>query len=136
MLLVTIVLHPTDLSEPARHTFDLACQIARSYGARVVVLHVVSRKQHLAGAVIGDPLAGFHEIAPDVPVETRVETGDPASVILRVAKETKCDLIVMGTRGRTGPKLSDDVVDKVVQRASCAVLTMRYSRSDKGRTDP
>jgi nucleotide-binding universal stress UspA family protein len=77
--------------------------------------------------VIGDPLAGFREIAPDVPLDTRVEKGDPAGVILRVAEELKCDLIVMGIHGRTGLThwLTSHVVDDVVQRAACAVLTMR-----------
>jgi nucleotide-binding universal stress UspA family protein len=77
--------------------------------------------------VIGNPLAGFHEIAPDVSIEPRVEKGDPAGAILRSAEEMKCDLIVMGTHGRTGLShwLTGHVVDQVVQRAACAVLTMR-----------
>jgi nucleotide-binding universal stress UspA family protein len=135
MLPVKTLLHPTDLTEASRHAFDLACQIARDRGARVVALHVVPPpNRHFSEVVIGDPLAGFHEIAPDVPLDTRVEKGDPASVILRTAEEMNCDLIVMGTHGRTGPThwLSGHVADEVTQRAACPVLTMRCPFPEKG----
>jgi nucleotide-binding universal stress UspA family protein len=56
MLPVKTLLHPTDVTEPSRHAFDLACQIARDRGARVVVLHAVPvPKRHDAEVVIGDP---------------------------------------------------------------------------------
>ena len=41
MLPVKTLLHPTDLTEASDYAFDLACQIARLRGAKVVVLHVV-----------------------------------------------------------------------------------------------
>jgi hypothetical protein len=49
-------------------------------------------------------------------------------VILRVAEEIKCDFIVMGTHGRTGPShwLTGHISDKVVRRARCGVLTLPY----------
>ena len=37
-----------------------------------------------------------------IPIQHRLEEGDPVSEILRVATETHCDLIVVGTHGRTG----------------------------------
>src|SRR5262245_11747072 len=140
MLSVKTLLHPTDLTETSRHAFDLACQIARDRGARVVVLHVVPPpRRHSTEVVIGNPLAGFREIAPDVPIDTRVEQGDPAGVILRTAEEMKCDFIVMGTHGRDGLGrwLTGHVVDEVVKRATCAVLTLRrpFPRKEP-QTDP
>jgi nucleotide-binding universal stress UspA family protein len=135
MLQVKTLLHPTDLTEASRHAFDLACQIARDHGARIVVLHVVPPpSRHSTEEVFGNPLSGIREIAPDVPIDTRVEKGDPAGVILRLAGEMKCDLIVMGTHGRTGLGhwLSSHVVDEVVQRAACAVLTLRSPFPEKG----
>jgi nucleotide-binding universal stress UspA family protein len=73
-------------------------------------------------------------MAPDVPIETRVEKGDPVEVILRTAAEIKCDLIVMGTHGRTGLSrwLTGHVVDDVVQRAACPVVTMRCPFPEQG----
>src|SRR5262249_2504021 len=134
MLPVKTLLHPTDLSDASRHAFDIACQIARDRGARIVVLHVVPpANRHTSEVVIGNPLDGFREIAPDVPNDTRVDNGDPAGVILRTAEEVKCDIIVMGAHGRTGLShwLTGPVVDEVVQRAACAVLTMRSPFPEK-----
>jgi nucleotide-binding universal stress UspA family protein len=128
MLPIKTVLHPTDLTEASQDAFDLACQIARDRGARVVALHVVPPpNRHATEILFGNPLDGFREIAPDLAIETRVEKGDPAGVILRTAEEMKCDLIVMGTHGQTRVNrwLSSHVVDEVVRRAACPVLTMR-----------
>jgi nucleotide-binding universal stress UspA family protein len=87
MFPVKTLLHPTDLSEASRHAFDLACQIARDRSARIVVLHVLPPpNRHSTEVAIGNPLAGFHEIAPDVSIETRVEKGDPAGAILRTPR--------------------------------------------------
>jgi nucleotide-binding universal stress UspA family protein len=139
MLPIKTLLHPTDLTKASRHAFDLACEIARDRHARLVVLHVVPPpNRHFTEVVIGNPLDGVREIAPDVPIDTRVETGDPAAVILRLAEETKCDLIVMGTYGRTGLSrwLTGHVVDEVVQKAPAAVLTMRCPIPEEGTLQP
>src|SRR5262249_37064192 len=109
--------------------FDLARQIARDRGARVIVLHVVPPPNaRTEEVVIGNPLAGFGAIDPYVRIDTQVEKGDPADVILRLAEQTKCDLIVMGTHGRTGLShwFTGHVAAKVVQGAACPVLTVRW----------
>jgi nucleotide-binding universal stress UspA family protein len=129
------LLHPTDLTEASLQAFDLTCQIARAHGARVVALHVVPPpNRHSTEVVVGDPLAGFRGLAPDVAIDTRVEKGDPTGVILRVAEEMKCDLIVLGVHGWIGPSLwlTRHVVDEVVRRAACAVLTLRYPFPEEG----
>jgi nucleotide-binding universal stress UspA family protein len=128
MLTIKTLLHPTDLTQASRHAFDLACQIARDRGARIVVLHVVPPPNPQSTEVVtGNPLAGVREMAPEIAIETRVETGAPAEVILRTAEEVNGDVIVMGIHGRTGLAhwLTSHVVDDVVQRAACAVLTLR-----------
>jgi nucleotide-binding universal stress UspA family protein len=139
MLPVKTLLHPTDFTEASRHAFETACEIARDRGAHVVVLHVVPHgNRHSTEVALGNPLSGFRDIAPDVTIETRIERGDPAAEILRVADEAKCDIIVMGTHGKTGPShwLTGHVVDKVVQRAVCPVLTMRNSFPEQKRYRP
>jgi nucleotide-binding universal stress UspA family protein len=139
MFPVKMVLHPTDLSAASRSAFNLACRIARDRGARVVALHVVPRaNRRSAEVVIGDPLARLRQIAPDVPIDTRIESGDPAGVILRTANEMECDLIVMGAHGRTGLRRRrvGHVTDEVLQKADCPVLTMRYSFLDEGPSQP
>jgi nucleotide-binding universal stress UspA family protein len=59
-------------------------------------------------------------------VHVRVVTGDPATEIVRHAKEDKCDLIVLPTHGRTGLShvFFGSVAEKVVRHAECPVLTL------------
>ena len=40
MLAIQSILHPTDFSENSGTAFDLACALAKDYGARLVVMHV------------------------------------------------------------------------------------------------
>ncbi len=65
---------------------------------------------------------------PRCPVEEgdiRVEAGDPAAVIVRVAKEGKYDLVVMGTGGHAGlARLTGSVSEAVVKQSPCPVLTV------------
>jgi nucleotide-binding universal stress UspA family protein len=60
-------------------------------------------------------------------VEHRLEQGDPAAEIVRVAEELPADFIVLGTHGRTGllRLLMGSVAEEVVRKAPCPVLTIR-----------
>ena len=64
---------------------------------------------------------------PSVEMEHRLVEGDGAAEILCTAKETHCDLIVIGTHGRTGLTrlLMGSVADQVVRRAECPVVAVR-----------
>jgi nucleotide-binding universal stress UspA family protein len=67
--------------------------------------------------------------APDakIPIKRRLEEGDPAAEILRVAAESDCDVIMMGTHGRTwmARVLMGSVAEQVVRRATCPVLVVK-----------
>jgi nucleotide-binding universal stress UspA family protein len=60
-------------------------------------------------------------------VERRLVIGDPALEILDEAQESKVDLIVMGTHGRSGlgRLLMGSVAESVVRKAACPVLTVK-----------
>jgi nucleotide-binding universal stress UspA family protein len=62
-----------------------------------------------------------------VRVTTEVRIGHAAPVIREVAEAAPCDLIVMGTHGRTGVAhlFLGSVAEKVVRAAPCPVLTIR-----------
>ncbi|MDH3254650.1 MAG: universal stress protein [Acidobacteriota bacterium] len=62
-------------------------------------------------------------------VETRTVEGYPPEVIVAVAKGIGCDMIAMGTHGRTGLAhlLLGSTAERVVQHAPCPVLTVRRS---------
>jgi nucleotide-binding universal stress UspA family protein len=64
------------------------------------------------------------DIAPEQVV---VAVGRPPEEILRVAREEKVDLVVMGTHGRTGVRhlLLGSVAEAVTRHAPCPVFTVR-----------
>jgi nucleotide-binding universal stress UspA family protein len=139
MLPVHTILHPTDFSERSQHAFWLACSLARDYGARLIVLHVVPVPAVVYGEGVLPPnpeelLAAAREQlnrlpAPraDVRAERQLADGDAVEEILRIAREAGADLVVMGTHGRTGVGrlLMGSVAEQVVRRASCPVLTVK-----------
>lgn len=55
-----------------------------------------------------------------------LETGDATSAITSTAEKLGCDLIVMGTHGRTGVSrfLLGSIAEMVVRKAPCPVLTI------------
>jgi nucleotide-binding universal stress UspA family protein len=63
----------------------------------------------------------------EVGVTTRLERGDPAETILRLAEEGRFDLIVMGSHGhsRVHRALIGSVSEKVLNKSRVPVLLMR-----------
>ncbi|HEX9871728.1 MAG TPA: universal stress protein [Candidatus Tectomicrobia bacterium] len=62
-----------------------------------------------------------------VPMDVQVVVGRPAAEIVRVAREQRVDLIVMGTHGRTGlgHLLLGSVAEEVTRQAPCPGFTVR-----------
>jgi nucleotide-binding universal stress UspA family protein len=144
MFPIKTILHPTDLSDSSRCAFALASSLAGAQGSRLVVLHV---NRHAGppvafGAPLGTPprdeykeklseiLHRFRGADPKAPVEYLLAEGNVPETILRVADETGCDLIVMGSHGRSllGQVLKGSVAKEVVRKARCAVVTVRAPR--------
>ena len=66
-------------------------------------------------------------VSQGIEVETHAREGQPAEVIIDVAKQVQADLIVVGSRGLTGIKrfLLGSVSSKVSEHASCSVMIVR-----------
>ncbi len=60
-------------------------------------------------------------------VERRVEEGDPAKTIIKIAEDTKSDMIVLGNRGLSDfhGMLVGSVSHKVSHHAKCTCVTVR-----------
>jgi universal stress protein A len=143
------ILHPTDFSEQAEYALRLACSLARDYGARLIVLHVIPPPPVVygEGVIPPDPegqreehRAQLHQLpipVAGIPVERRLADGDPAAAIIRAAQEFGTDLIVMGTHGRTGlgRLLMGSVAERVMRRAPCPVLTVKTLPAEIAATD-
>jgi nucleotide-binding universal stress UspA family protein len=145
---IRVILHPTDFSASSEAAVRVAHVLARDLGARLIILHVAS----LAVLTDGTPAA---EIDPRVyrdalenvrnrldtadlkyPVETQISRGFAAEGILQAAEEVGCDLIVMGTHGRTGLKraLMGSVAESVLPKACCPVLVVKTVPHDAAAT--
>jgi universal stress protein A len=138
------ILAPTDLSEISLLGLNYALDLARGWGAEVVVYYVTDaaelanyhatsiddlvRKRDTAVKQFLDE--HFAELLPQLNVKTKVELGSAAANIVERADKDHCDLIVMSTRGRTGlaHMLMGSVTEYVVRNASCPVFSVHPPR--------
>jgi nucleotide-binding universal stress UspA family protein len=91
-----------------------------------------TRSEEVRGALAARAQADLRDfarksLASRVTLQVRVAVGEPAEQILRVAREEKADLIVMGTHGRRGWRhaVLGSVAEAVMRQAMCPVLTVR-----------
>jgi nucleotide-binding universal stress UspA family protein len=148
MTQVRRILVPVDFSELSKKALDYAYYFAHRFDAKIDVLHVWKPTEYTGDAMVkltrSEPeltLSTFlrnhadlqmTDFLKDVPHSNRMlESGDPAQVIAKVAREGGYDLIVMGTHGRTGLShvMMGSVAEKVVRLAPCPVLTYRVSEA-------
>ena len=137
------ILVPTDGSECAERAADHAIGLAAGSDATLHVLSVVDATEMARNlpAVNADHVerelrsraesvvATVTARAADAGVETvtAVEPGIPSRDVVAYATEHDCDLIVMGTRGRTGLEryLLGSVAERTVRHSDVPVVTVR-----------
>ena len=150
MIKLKKVLVPTDFSESARHALTYGISFAREYEAELTLLHVVENLTvGYASDLFPVPMAEvFQEIsgyakaelaklgtearAKNVTVEEVVVQGKPSAEIMRFARETEVDMIVLGTHGKgmLDQALFGSTTERVVRRAPCPVLTVRLAEHE------
>jgi universal stress protein A len=142
------ILIPTDFSPCADKAMQYGCTLAARLGAQVLLLHayVVPMYPTPEEAMMGpdrntlsermrdearDGLEASRQrlAPPGLAVEVRTAEGMPAEAISAVAQQEGCEMIVMGTHGRTGLKhlVLGSVAEQVVRTAPCPVLTVRMA---------
>ena len=139
------ILHATDFSDLAANAFHAAFALARAHNARLILLYVKQPQETIQGefglmppepeATDATILARLGEMATDdspIQVERLVVHGNATEVIVEVAKEKHCDLIVLGTHGRKGLArfFYGNVADAVTRAAPCPVLALRSSQTE------
>ncbi|SDK42776.1 universal stress protein [Natronorubrum texcoconense] len=142
------VLVPVDGSRPARSALEYALE--QFPDARLTLLYVVdpmidySRRQSFPGYTADDEhgterqkgeavLESLRETVPDDrTVETALEVGRPARVIVGYADDRGFDGIVLGSHGRAGSAryLLGSVAEQVVRRAGVPVTVVRGSNTE------
>jgi nucleotide-binding universal stress UspA family protein len=136
------ILCPVDRSPRSLQAFDRAIAIARWQGARLHLLEVIeppasggSVGPEPAGASTGIRAALERDLqrmlvsrrAWDVKVEIVMREGNVVREILAEARDSRADLVVMGSHGRgrvPRPGLGS-TAEKVLRQATCPVLTVR-----------
>jgi nucleotide-binding universal stress UspA family protein len=147
MIKITNVLVATDFGPASESALNYGREIARTFGSKLRVLHVVENPMMMAGpdAVAVDltrvqaDLEAMARTTLDriVTDEDRIQLGavadirtgtSPALEIVAHAREQGVDIIVIGTHGRGPLKhlLMGNVAEKVVRLAPCPVLTVRH----------
>jgi nucleotide-binding universal stress UspA family protein len=117
------ILVGTDGSATAAIAVDRAVEVAAATGARLTIL-TVDREER--GRKIVDEVAGKHA-GSGVDIETKVLTGDPASVLVDETERGGYDLLVVGNKGMTGASrfFLGSVPNKVSHHAPSALLIVR-----------
>jgi nucleotide-binding universal stress UspA family protein len=143
------ILFPTDFSEGALNALPYAIDLAKSYGAKLHLLHVVYDIATASGLYV--PHISVDELYKELDtsaqkelekfgatakkdikdVEYTVIRGVPYEEILKFAQEKNIDLIIIGTHGRKGLDrvLFGSTAERIVRNALCPVLTVRESKT-------
>ena len=133
------ILLAVDGSAHSSKTVPVAIDLAQKYGATITVVHVREHERFEGGEVDLGPadeaqtlVDGAVAMCADAGVQAtgvvrRVQASRAPQEIVAVAKESGCELIVMGARGWTEWKslLVGGVANKVVTHAECPVLLVR-----------
>ena len=150
MVALKNILVATDFSEPSGVALAYGRDLARSYNARLHVLHVVENIMIRYSSEVGFAVPDFQgdlETAARRDLDalitdddrrglnavTVVETAtNLADTIVDYAKANAIDLIVAGTHGRGAVQhfLMGSVAERVVRTAPCPVLTVRAHERD------
>jgi len=139
------ILFATDFSESSDFAVRHALLFAKTFNARLYILHVVNEPVDLSGFYV--PHISFEKLEEEIAegarkmmekfctthvrdfdaYETMVISGVPFTTILDKAAEVKADMIIMGTHGRTGLDhvLFGSTAEKVVRKSTIPVLTIR-----------
>jgi nucleotide-binding universal stress UspA family protein len=131
----------TDGSETASEAVKAAVELARRYGAELVLVSAFHDEAHgpLARQTSGErqwtfsPKARLEEALArtesqvkreGIGCRTLAETGDPAEVLVRLAEECDADVLVIGNKGMHRRVLGS-VPNTVTHKAPCAVLVVK-----------
>ena len=134
------ILVAIDGSESAKKAFEESIYLAQKCNSGLDLVHVVQCE-------LGGDSASTFELIDElkakakkmldeykiqaaenkVQIEIMVTQGDPAQVIIDLAKTKRHDLIIMGTRGRSTFQelLIGSVSQKVMHHAICPVMVVR-----------
>ncbi|MCK5944990.1 MAG: universal stress protein, partial [Planctomycetes bacterium] len=122
MIQLTRIVCPADFSPTSSHAVDYAATLAESFGAELVLLHVIPEMsyplrsfgmshslEHIQEELRVKAMESLEQLAasarktlPALKVRCALRDGEAHEGALECAKEEGADMIVMGTHGHTG----------------------------------
>ena len=145
------ILVPVDFSDSSARALRHAAKRAAESGDSLIVVHVVPADYGWSGIgreesrdldrslqrQAADRLRAFTDenVGENVSADMEVRVGQPAEEIVAAARESKCDSIVLSTRGLTGLDryLIGSVADRIARLAPCPVVLLRPGKRSPGR---
>ncbi len=134
------VLTCVDGSEESKKAAQMTGRFAKMTWAKLILVHILDdlvsyekipdtpiyQERKKEGEAILEEAKKIVE-KEEAPCETRLMVGPVASELVLLAEKEDCDIICVGTRGRTGIKrmLLGSVADRVIRYAHCPVTVVR-----------
>lgn len=140
-LTIKNIICPVDFSKESNRALNSAIIISRMVDAKLIILSVyplfkyeftkhdaaqINESRHLElENEFNSFLETFNLI--DLNFEKHIAGGEPSEEILKFIKESKSDLLIMGTTGRSGISkiLMGSVTEKVVREVPCSFITVK-----------
>jgi nucleotide-binding universal stress UspA family protein len=148
------ILYATDFSENANYACSYAKSISDQYNAEMTLLHVIKDEipdllifdagMERASSAVSDRLTLQKDVFEEQREQIKskieeeyasktgikrvvVEKGNPAKVIIKVAEDENCDLIVMGFKGKSTFEdfLMGDTIRHVMSKVKIPVLVVQ-----------
>jgi universal stress protein A len=149
------IVFATDFSAGSNYTAPYAAEMARKFGAKLYVIHVIQEMGEMTAWYA--PKVNMNELQKTMEeksrqelqicctegfgdfknVEYRLLKGAPYEQILKFQQDNKADLIVIGTIGghNTGKKNAfGSTADRVVKHAPCPVLTVSMPAQEEAES--
>ncbi len=141
------ILLATDFSKWALRAEEYACCLAATWRARLTVLTVLefppgmNPEYPVNQVYLGELMkAGAKQLVElkarassrGIALHTRIATGIPCEEVLAAVKAEDSDLVVVGTKGKSGLEhvLLGSTAERVIRTAPCPVLTVRMDREE------
>jgi nucleotide-binding universal stress UspA family protein len=131
MIHVRKVLYPTDFSSYSNQAYFHAVAQAEIHNASLTIIYVYN-------PAAAEQLESIRPTNPEIPVNHVFVEGDPATEIIRYARDAGIDLVVMGTHGRSGLErmLMGSVAEKVLRDGPCSTLVVKLPKGMPGPSRP
>jgi nucleotide-binding universal stress UspA family protein len=127
------IMIPSDGSEFAARSENVALEIAKKFNSTLVAVHIIDDKLIYPFEVLEDEgLAILQKIREkaekeEVSFEDVLIVGSPTHDMEKIVKKTEADLVVIGTHGKTGLEklILGSVAESALKRVKVPVLLIK-----------